>query len=448
VLSFALLIGASGTFGTATVYEEFGFPWSNEAHETAAWASLTLALLIFPDGRFVNRWARWTAWLVGPFAMLDLFVPLAWQVHQVLSVSFIAVAAGFLLWEFRLLPAGVERQQLRWALFGFAVGTAFAVIAVVGNIVAFADVSTPVRLACMIVSNVSLGMPPVLVTAGLLFSLFKYRLYDAEAVVSRSVAYAALTAILLALFAATQKAIELLGEEIIGESLGVLSQVIGAAVATVTVVPLHHRLTRWAEHRFQKQLIRLRQDLPALVGDLRELAPAARIAAATLESVTRGVRSARAALVVEDEALGLRSIGLDEFAAWRRAWTPSVRPGIDAARADRLFPLRLPLEADGHGRVGWLLLGPRPDGSFYGKDEREALLAIADPVARALEIARQRETREAAERARWEEQARLNADIVQRLAALEARLAPAPAQDPAPTTRRRAARKPRGAARA
>jgi hypothetical protein len=55
--------------------------------------------------------------------------------------------------------------------------------------------------------------------------------------------------------------------------------------------------------------------------------------------------------------------------------------------------MRMPLEADGHGRVGWLLLGPRPDGSFYGKDEREALTEIADPVARAVEIVRAREAR-------------------------------------------------------
>ena len=292
----------------------------------------------------------------------------------------------------------------------------------------------------MIVSTVSLGLPPVFVTAGLLVSLYKYRLYDAEAVVSRSVAYAALTAILLALFAATEKTIELLGEEIIGESLGVLADVIGAAVATVMVVPLHHRLTGWAERRFQKQLIRLRQDLPALVGDLRELAPASRIAAATLKSVTRGVRSTHAALVVEDEVLGFRAIAARDLEAWRATWQPSPRPGIDADRADPLFPLRLPLEADGHGRVGWLLLGPRPDGSYYGRDERETLLAIADPVARALEIARQRETREAAERARWQEQATLNAHIAQALAAIEGRLDPALAPKAAPATKRR----PRG----
>ena len=58
--------------------------------------------------------------------------------------------------------------------------------------------------------------------------------------------------------------------------------------------------------------------------------------------------------------------------------------------------MRVPLEADGCGRVGWLLLGPRPDGSFYGKDEREALEEIADPIARAIAIVRQREGRQSA----------------------------------------------------
>jgi hypothetical protein len=53
--------------------------------------------------------------------------------------------------------------------------------------------------------------------------------------------------------------------------------------------------------------------------------------------------------------------------------------------------MRVPLYADGVGLLGWLLLGPRPDGSFFNKEERETLLAIADPMTRALAIAFQRE---------------------------------------------------------
>ncbi|MGH8575264.1 MAG: hypothetical protein ACREX8_22240, partial [Gammaproteobacteria bacterium] len=67
-----------------------------------------------------------------------------------------------------------------------------------------------------------------------------------------------------------------------------------------------------------------------------------------------------------------------------------------------LFPLRIRLDADrrrGRGTVGWILLGPRPDGSFYGKDEQEALAEIAGPVARAVQIVRTRERHEATARA-------------------------------------------------
>ena len=64
-------------------------------------------------------------------------------------------------------------------------------------------------------------------------------------------------------------------------------------------------------------------------------------------------------------------------------------------RNDPLFPVRVPLNGDGVGFVGWLLIGPRPDGSFYGREERAALRDIADPIARALVIAVEREHREA-----------------------------------------------------
>jgi hypothetical protein len=83
--------------------------------------------------------------------------------------------------------------------------------------------------------------------------------------------------------------------------------------------------------------------------------------------------------------------------------------------------MRVPLRVRhlGGAPIGWILLGPRPDGSFYGKDEQEALAEIADPVARAVQIVLLREKREAAGR---EEIALLHA----RLASLEEAIGSAP----------------------
>jgi len=67
--------------------------------------------------------------------------------------------------------------------------------------------------------------------------------------------------------------------------------------------------------------------------------------------------------------------------------------------SEAVFPLMVPLtvhhQAD--ATSGWLLVGPRPDGSSYSKEERSVLFEVADPVARALQIANSRERKEEAD---------------------------------------------------
>jgi hypothetical protein len=41
------------------------------------------------------------------------------------------------------------------------------------------------------------------------------------------------------------------------------------------------------------------------------------------------------------------------------------------------------------------VLGPRPDGSGYGPDDLETVAEVAGPVARALQVVRVRENRDA-----------------------------------------------------
>ena len=90
--------------------------------------------------------------------------------------------------------------------------------------------------------------------------------------------------------------------------------------------------------------------------------------------------------------------------------------------AELRFPLILPLE-DEDGPVGTLLIGRRSDGNRYNRDEREALAAIAEPLAEAIRAARSR-----AEREHGMQQKIITA-VEERLARLEAGL---PAASPKP----------------
>lgn len=411
-LSFLLICGLSHM--GAVAWDVAGLNWLNGVLNRVAWPILAAALMVFPSGRFDMKW-------IGPafaFALASMILmqlpilPYAALLYWLLGLLATGIAAQVL--RYRRLAPGPERQQLRWAFAGLALSLVLLVgvspFLIAANNAPASDLRWIVWMAVLVYPMTSAGI--VMLPLGLLVSLLKYRLYDVDAAISRSVAYGTLTLLLVAIFAGSEKVIELLGERYFGEELGVIAGGLGAAIAAIMIVPLHHRVSHWAEHRFQRNLIHLRHDLPLLLGDLRETAGAKRIAGAALDTVTHGVRARRAALMVGDDPAALRGCDAAEFQAWRRSWLPPAHQGPDSDRADPVFPMRVPLEADGHGRIGWLLLGPRPDGSFYGRDERDVLAEIADPVARAIEVARLREARDG-------EIKGLLSDVGRRLSALE-----------------------------
>jgi hypothetical protein len=374
-----------------------------------AWLFAFLAVAGFPDGRYATLAARLVAVLsLLLIAVMIVIVPFGVHLPKlvgsllVLSFGLMFAGAGIaVVQRYRRCPAGTpQQQQIKWAAMGFGI-TACSMVVLLAVFNQGDALSIVQRLPLLIlIRQFGLFFAYIGLPLGLLVSLLRYRLYDAEAAISRSVVYGALTVGLLAIFAGSEKVIEILGEEYFGESLGALAGGLGAAVAAAMIVPLHHRVNHWAEHRFQKKLQHLRHGLPLLVGDMRETATIAAIADAVVKRTEAGVRARHAALLVDGDWVDLHHVARPDAEAWARSWTPPHDNSLDCDRNDALFPMRVPLSADGCGRVGWLLLGPRPDGSFYGKDEREALSAIADPVARALAIVRDRQSHERAFEAR------------------------------------------------
>lgn len=313
----------------------------------------------------------------------------------------------------RRTPPGIERQQTKAVLFGIAV---FCVLLVVNNIlVQMQLVVTAVGPSSWLIltAHLAVAFSGIAIPAGLLVSLLRFRLYDAETAISRSVAFGALTVMLLGIFAASGKVIEALGDRYLGAEMGASAGALGAAIAAAITVPLHGKVTRWAERRFQGDLIRLRRGLPALVADLRETATPQDLGDATLARVRSGVRAAHGAVVADGAVLATQDVD----AAVVRRWIDNGTQAADRddrlqiRRDDGLFPLRVPLSADGVGLAGWLLLGPRPDGSLYGRDERDALSDIADPVARALAIASRRSIEGSARAREFDEMRRRLAEV-------------------------------------
>ena len=358
------------------------------------WILVFSAFLAFPSGLLQPRWT----------AVCLLLLPLLFLFYSAPKVvGDIAFAATFLLClaalvsRYRKVGGGLEGLQLRWVFFGFCAGGLLVIAALLSSSVILAAFGNDPRWGFLSVAGSFIFYTGLATMAGgLLVSILRFRLYDADAVIGRSAAYAILTLGFVALFAASQKIIEQLGEEYLGHGVGALAGGVAAALAALAVAPMHVRVQRWAERRFQRHLYRLRHGLPALVGDLRETSGLDSIAGATLDNVVQGVHARAAALVVLDTVADARGITAEDAESWLESWKPSTHDGLDCDWSDPVFPLRAPLEAEGHGRLGWLLVGPRPDGSFLGGTERAVIEDVSEPVARAIQVALMREERETA----------------------------------------------------
>ena len=368
-----------------------------------AWMPLVLALVTFPDGRLVSKWTAVAPLLFAIGAINDFSGGVDWFEKLTAGLAFI-IAGIALAVRYRRFPAGLGRQQLRWAFFGFFVGISLILIVVPLLIAQYQLTAADPRWAVWssILLDVLVGLSFPCMALGLIISVLKYRLYDADTVIGRSVAYGVMTFGFVALFAGAEKLAELIGERYFEHSIGIVAGAVGAAVAAAVVVPLHNRVHGWAERRFQKALIRLRHGLPEYVGDLRESAAVDDLIAAVMKRVEVGIHSTREAVLLRKNGkwsvAAAHRVPPTKVREWRRGWKPPMRDRtLDCERADPLFPMRVRLcieTGDEPETIGWILLGPRPDGSFFGRDEREALAHIAGPVARAIHIAQLRERRQ------------------------------------------------------
>lgn len=350
-----------------------------------------LALLLFPGAEWQPRWTRHVAlaifltFLLGlveisELAPTRLFLPLA--------ICCVLAALVALAERYRSLGGGAQKQQLKWVLLGLFCGIALILAARTG---AALTRDMPGQFVRMIVLEGLFQLGIVVLALGFLTSLLRYRLYDAEAAISRSAIYAGLTLTLVGTFAASEALIELVGQRFFGMAVGNVSGAVAAAIAAMLLTPLHGRISDWAERHFQHDLAGLKQELPDLLAVLSTSVSTRRLAGVVLPRIGQAVHATRLALLIEGRLVATEGIEIGSARRLLRGWSaPHVSDVHDRCDEDP-FPLRIALRCPLGGVRAWLLLGPRPDGTFYGRDDLDALSEIAPPLQRTLLTVAERE---------------------------------------------------------
>ena len=265
--------GTDAGFYSVRAYhiDHHGLPLSRLAvFLTQGWVAMLilvpLPILLFPDGKVSRRW-RWTLWayivlvavLVGHLVNTDLA---AFTDHTVridssgelktlggngsgapfalVVLSFFAIALSWVIRQIVLYrrSSGDRRQQLKWLLVGGSwsvFGFLLAITIGSGNYGVVSDIAKAGFLG-LIALPISIGI-----------GILRYRLYEIDRLISRTLSYALLTGLLVAVFA---------GVVLLTTRVLPFSSPVGVAASTLAAAglfsPLRSRLQRLVDRRFNR----------------------------------------------------------------------------------------------------------------------------------------------------------------------------------------------------
>lgn len=247
--------------------------WSHTVLIGLGWASLSLLLYLFPDGRFVPRWTRLLAvFVVASNLFLDAY-PAAFSSLPPWVLSAIYLINGgsgvvAQIYRYVRLSGPVQRQQTKWVVFGLAA----TVLVLLGRDMpllifpSFSASSSPYFLLFTYIYPLGFLLIPL--TLGI--AILRYRLWDIDILINRTLVYVTLTALLALLYFGFVLALQALFKGIAGQvGASPLVIVISTLIIAALFQPLRQRIQKIIDRRFYRRKYDAIQTLAAFNATLR-----------------------------------------------------------------------------------------------------------------------------------------------------------------------------------
>ena len=247
--------------------------WSHTALIGIGWVSLSLLLYLFPDGRFVPRWTRLLAvFVVASNIFLDAY-PDAFSTFPAWILSAIFLVNGgsgvvAQIYRYVHVSGPVQRQQTKWVVFGL-VATMLVILGRYVPIQIFPSLSTSSSPYFLISTYV---YPPglLLIPLTLGIAILRYRLWDIDILINRTLVYGTLTGLLAVVYVGLVIGLQALIKGITGlVGASPLVIVISTLVIAALVQPFRHRIQKFIDRRFYRHKYDAVRTLAAFSATLR-----------------------------------------------------------------------------------------------------------------------------------------------------------------------------------
>lgn len=316
------LLLATGTAQTAAIavlaYAGLGRsavpPWPGaaiagtfgDAAYIAPWVIALIGVpLVFPDGRLPSRRFRWVVWVTGAGMVALLFGAPASMIPGLAGLGFVvsALALGTnvfgiggavaAIWVRFRLGNPVQRQQIKWLLAVAGV----AAIAFPSALLSGSSESL-VALAFWVIAFLAYLALPLAIGIAVL----RYRLYEIDRIISRTIGYAGVTVTLAVTFAGAI----LLFQSVLAPLTGGNTVAVAASTLVVAALfqPLRRRVQAAVDRRFDRSRYHAERTVAEFAAQLRNEVDLGNLTGDVLEVVARTVAPGTVSLWLRQPAPG------------------------------------------------------------------------------------------------------------------------------------------------
>ena len=392
--------------------------WVSNLVSVVALSCLLIFPLIFPTGQFVPRWTRWMAIydvigaVIASFlgsAILDVFGDVLGRVF----IGFIVVLPFGIgvyaqLYRYFRVARPAERQQFKWVVVGL-VGTLviqFAVLIPMNALLTSPAFSAdPARaLVLSAIPDTLWQVNNLFIAVCIVISVMRYRLWDIDILINRSLVYGALTGIILSAFVILVGLLSILFQS----SGNSIIAIIATGLVALLFNPLRQQLQRWVNRLMYGE----RDDPYAALSRLGRQLKSTLAPEALLPTVVTTVRDVLklpyVAIYLQQDSHGYKIVA-ESASPFLRIEDGKIQvPGMN--REGRCIPLIHQGET-----VGYIVLGPRSPNEAFSSTDQRLLDDLAPQVGVAVHAVRLtadlQRSRERLVLAREEERRRIRRDL-------------------------------------
>ena len=298
LVSFTLIALGSVAFSPANSILLVTQPWVSpivDSLETLGYFSLLFLLLAFPDGRFSPRWTRWTI----PFLLLIL-LPDPFLIASLIAIfGFLALAIYSQVHRYRHVSNALQHQQAKWVAVGLV-----SQLIVMGSWI-FVATQYPADVPSTARTMTLLVILPIVIILGSLFpisvtvAILRYRLWDIDLVINRTLVYGTLTGVLVLVYFASVVLLQILLRGLTGQE-SPLAVVASTLVIAALFNPLRRRIQAVIDRRLYRRKYNANRTLEAFGRAVRDEVDLNELSASLLEIVDQSVQPERMTLWLKE----------------------------------------------------------------------------------------------------------------------------------------------------